>query len=120
MPNFQERLKQLGIPPSNYLHIVRELAEEHGYNAYNLHFSDRSDKKLMIRLNGSTVHFGASSYQDYIILNFQVQEGLISEQQREEVRERYLKRATKIKGKWRKNDFSPNNLALRILWAYEM
>jgi hypothetical protein len=31
-------------------------------------------------------------------------------------RERYLKRATKIKGKWRDNPFSPNNLSINILW----
>lgn len=31
-------------------------------------------------------------------------------------RDRYLKRATKIKGKWRKNPYSPNNLSIKLLW----
>lgn len=31
-------------------------------------------------------------------------------------RERYLQRATKIKGKWKSNPFSANNLAINGLW----
>jgi hypothetical protein len=120
MPNFQQRLKSLDIEPEWYLRIVRELAEEHGYSPYHLSFSDRIDKKLMLRHKGRTIHFGASPYQDYILLNFQAQAGLISERQCEEVRERYLKRATRIKGSWTEDPFSPNYLSMRILWAYEL
>ncbi len=28
----------------------------------------------------------------------------------------YLSRATKIKGNWRKDKYSPNNLAINLLW----
>ena len=31
-------------------------------------------------------------------------------------RDRYLKRATNIKGKWQDNPYSPNNLSINILW----
>ena len=31
-------------------------------------------------------------------------------------RKRYLARATKIKGNWKSNKFSPNNLAIHLLW----
>jgi hypothetical protein len=34
----------------------------------------------------------------------------------EERRERYLKRATNIKGDWVENAYSPNNLSIHILW----
>ena len=31
-------------------------------------------------------------------------------------RNRYLARATKIKGNWRDNKYSPNNLSINLLW----
>jgi hypothetical protein len=31
-------------------------------------------------------------------------------------RQAYLKRATKIKGDWKDNKYSPNNLSINILW----
>ena len=34
----------------------------------------------------------------------------------EERRQDYLSRATKIKGNWKNNKYSPNNLAINILW----
>lgn len=33
-----------------------------------------------------------------------------------ERRLRYLARATKIKGDWKNNPYSPNNLSIRLLW----
>ena len=33
-----------------------------------------------------------------------------------ERRQRYLNRATNTKGDWKKNKYSPNNLAIHILW----
>jgi hypothetical protein len=32
-------------------------------------------------------------------------------------RDNYLKRARRIRGNWAKDDYSPNNLAMRILWS---
>ena len=31
-------------------------------------------------------------------------------------RKNYLARSTKMKGKWKKNKYSPNNLSIHILW----
>ena len=50
------------------------------------------------------VHFGDLRYQDATVHNDPVR---IS---------RYLKRATKIKGNWKKAKYSPNNLAINLLW----
>ena len=38
------------------------------------------------------------------------------EKLREYRRNAYLKRATNIKGNWKDNKYSPNNLAINILW----
>ncbi len=36
--------------------------------------------------------------------------------QNDEKRQQYLARATKIKGNWKDNKFSKNNLAIHLLW----
>lgn len=51
------------------------------------------------------VSFGNINYEDY------------SYHKNEERRNNYLKRASKIKGNWKDNKFSPNNLAIAILWT---
>ena len=67
--------------------------------------STRKNKKYMIlNDNNKYVHFGDSRYQDATVHNDPVR---IS---------RYLKRATKIKGNWKKDKYSPNNLAINLLW----
>ncbi len=50
------------------------------------------------------VSFGNPAYEDYTI------------HKDEERKKNYLKRATNIRGKWRDNPFSPNNLAINVLW----
>ena len=70
-----------------------------------LYASPNARKKYcVIAPNNHIVSFGAIDYQDF------TKHG---DQQR---RQNYLKRAGNIGGKWRKNKFSPNNLAMHILW----
>jgi len=68
--------------------------------------STRKNKKYMI-LNDDNkyIHFGDRRYQDYTKHNDL------------ERRKRYLDRATKIKGNWKKDKYSPNNLAINLLWG---
>jgi hypothetical protein len=67
--------------------------------------STRTNKKYMI-LNDDDkyIHFGDSRYEDY------------TKHQNEERLRNYLSRATKIKGDWKKDKYSPNNLAINLLW----
>lgn len=71
-----------------------------------LYLSSRKDKKYMV-LNPTTnkfVHFGQMGYQDFTKSN-----NLIK-------RDNYLKRSKNIKGDWKNNIYSPNNLSINILW----
>ena len=67
--------------------------------------STRENKKYMI-LNDDNkyVHFGDNRYEDYTIHNDL------------ERRKRYLNRARNIKGNWKKDKYSANNLAINLLW----
>lgn len=68
--------------------------------------SPRDDKKFRV-LNPVTrewVDFGQMGFSDYTM------------HQDEARRNNYLKRATAIRGDWWKDQYSPNNLAIHILW----
>ena len=70
-----------------------------------LFLSSRDDKKYMVLApSGKLVHFGQMGYEDFTKHNDK------------ERRASYLKRAVKIKGDWKTNKYSPNNLAMNILW----
>ena len=75
-----------------------------------LFLSNRKNKKYMV-LNPNTnkfVHFGALAYEDYTVHN---------DKQRQK---NYISRATNIKGNWKTDRFSPNNLSLFLLWNYNL
>jgi len=67
--------------------------------------STRKNKKYMVlNPDDKLIHFGAIGYEDF------------TKHKDKERRDAYLRRATKIKGDWKSNKYSPNNLAINILW----
>jgi hypothetical protein len=71
-----------------------------------IRFSDKPLKKYMV-LNPETdkwIHFGQMSYEDF------------TKHQNPIRRERYLKRTANIKGNWKNDKYSANNLSRNILW----
>lgn len=61
-------------------------------------------KYRIYRPDGKAVDFGDIRYEDF------------TKHKDEDRRDSYLKRATKIKGKWRDNEYSPNFLSIMGLW----
>jgi hypothetical protein len=67
--------------------------------------STRKNKKYMIlNDNNKYVHFGDSRYEDF------------TKHQDLNRLKNYLSRATKIKGNWKKDKYSPNQLSINLLW----
>lgn len=67
--------------------------------------SSKKEKKYMIQNDrGRWVHFGAIQYEDY------------TKHKDRTRRKSYLARSTHIRGKWRRDKFSPNRLAISLLW----
>ncbi len=60
---------------------------------------------MVLNPDNKYVHFGDSRYYDYTSGN------VTKEQQ-----QKYLNRSSKIKGNWKDNKYSPNNLSINILW----
>jgi hypothetical protein len=70
-----------------------------------LYISDKPNKKYYVIDNENKKHyFGEMGYEDY------------TKHKDEERRQAYLRRATNIRGKWKNNKYSPNNLAINIIW----
>ena len=68
--------------------------------------SDKKEKKYMIQdeNTGKFVYFGQMGYEDF------------TKHQDANRRQNYINRATNIKGDWKKNIYSPNFLAIVLLW----
>ena len=76
------------------------------YLGKEVQVSTRKGKKFMVydENNQKWVHFGQKGAEDF------------TAHKDPERRRRYLLRAYNIKGNWRDNPYSPNNLSINILW----
>lgn len=84
---------------------VRKMADKYLGSDIPIYLSTKPDKKYMVQNpEGKFVHFGQLFYKD-----FTHHKNLI-------LRHNYLQRSANIRGNWRHNKFSPNNLSRNILW----
>jgi hypothetical protein len=87
-----------------------ETAQKKAYELYRelgtLYLSTKKDKKFMIfnPKKKKFIHFGQMGMEDF------------NKHKDPERLESYLRRSLKIKGDWRKDIYSPNNLSIFILW----
>lgn len=90
-----------------YLKLAKQYAKKAGYKDY-AQLKLATDGKHKLELRG--VKFGSINNNDYII--YRQHFPSIADQKRRQ----YLARACKIKGDWAKSRYSPNSLAINILW----
>jgi hypothetical protein len=109
---FMKQLEAINYKPAIYLKDARLIASKRGYNPKLLNFSDKPNKKL----NYNGVNFGQVNYNDFLIYKHLERAGDIPKDTASKKMSSYRGRATKIKGDWKDNPESPNNLAINILW----
>jgi len=71
-----------------------------------IRYSSKPTKKFMVYnpFKNRYIHFGAAGYEDYTL-------------HRDRKRQHnYLKRSSAIRGNWKTNQYSANNLSRNILW----
>lgn len=89
---------------SNPVTVKRKFATYAKGDGAKLMISNRPDKKYkVIKPDGTTVHFG-STLEDY------------TKHGDDKRRDAYLKRSAGIRGNWRDDKWSPNNLSRELLW----
>jgi hypothetical protein len=114
---FRRQLMELQFSQEDYLKEARAKAEAAGYDPEKVDFSDNKTHKLRIETpDGRIVRFGRVSYNDSLIWNHLESAGQVEKGTAKQNQERFVKSHMKIKGKWKTDDYSPNWLALRILW----
>jgi hypothetical protein len=101
-----------GFGHSDYLRKARANAKAYGLDPKKLQLGDGKHK-----LEYDGIGFGLKSYKDFLLLSDEEKAGQIPVGTAEKKRSAYLARATKIKGDWKDNKVSPNNLAIHILWG---
>jgi hypothetical protein len=90
---------------SNYTQ-AQHMAYKYLGKTAKIYPSDKKDKKYKIYdpKNNKWVNFGQIGYEDF------------TKHKDKKRRKNYLTRSKSIKGNWKKNKYSPNNLSIHILW----
>jgi hypothetical protein len=89
---------------SNPTEVYRKASKYLGKTA-KIRLSTKKEKKYMVVTpDGKIVHFGQMGYEDY------------TKHKNKTRRKNYLKRSRRIRGNWKKNKYSPNNLSIHLLW----
>ena len=88
---------------SNPAKVKANFRKYKGNDDAKLELSEKKDKKYKVIVDGKTIHFG-STMPDF------------TKTQNEDKRQSYLARAKGIKGDWKANKYSKNNLAINLLW----
>ena len=104
--SFQDRFNEYDAiwDYSNPLKAQQQAFKIYGATAI-LYRSKKKDKKYsIIAPDGKIVNFGQMGYEDFLKHGDNVR------------KMNYLNRSAKIKGDWKDNPYSPNNLSRRILW----
>jgi hypothetical protein len=110
-------LEKAGFSPSAYLKEAQRRAKKHHYPYKLLGFASDGTHKLAIPdENGRVVAFGKVGYGDHLIYSHLEEHGKVSAGTALKKQNVFQKSHSKMKGDWQKNPFSPNNLALKILW----
>jgi hypothetical protein len=84
---------------------VYRLASKYLGKKAKIGLSTKKNKKYMVtRPDGKIVHFGQMGYEDF------------TKHKNKTRRKNYLTRSRKIRGNWKSDKYSANNLAIHLLW----
>jgi hypothetical protein len=107
LPKFIQKSKEDEINNYSNLKTVLKNAKKYFKTAdFKIDISTRKNKKFMVfnpDLN-RWIHFGQFGAEDF------------TKHLDDARRNRYINRASKIKGNWKNDKYSPNNLSINILW----
>ena len=116
---FKAQLMKAGLNPSVYLKKAQKKAKDAGYGkgAKLLGFAtDGVHKLAMPNEDGKMIVFGRVGYGDHLIYSHLESAGKVPQGTASKKQSVFQKSHSQIRGDWKSNPFSPNNLALKILW----
>jgi hypothetical protein len=114
---FGEQLKKVGFEPSLYLKEAQQRAKNAGLPYKVLGFASDGIHKLAIpNADGRMIKFGRVGYGDHLMYSYLEKVGSVPKGTADAKKSTFHRSHEKIKGNWRNDPFSPNNLALKVLW----
>lgn len=115
---FETELKEIGLSPSAYLKEARRKAKSEGYSPSDLSFANNNVHKLEMKdpKTGKVSRFGRVGYKDFLMWSHLEKKGKVEKGTADSKRKRFQVSHSAIKGDWKHNPFSPNRLALSVLW----
>jgi hypothetical protein len=114
---FEKQLRKVGYEPSLYLKEAQRRAKDAGLPYKVLGFADDGIHKLSIpNADGRMIKFGRVGYGDHLIWSHLEQHQRAPKGTADAKRNTFQKSHSAIKGDWKKDPFSPNSLALKVLW----
>lgn len=112
---FRRHLRRAGLKPEEYLRTARAAASAAGYNPADLTWGDDTYKLCMKHEGGETC-FGRVGFGDYIIWSHLEKKKEVVPGFAAKKRNVFHASHSKIRGDWKDDPFSANNLALSVLW----
>lgn len=114
-PKHDQDLRGGGRDP--YLTEVRRRAKAHGYDPKAVSYAEDGIHKIAYTTpSGQKVKFGREGYGDHILWSMLEKEGRVPKGTASKKRNVFHKSHSAIKGDWKSNPYSPNMLALKLLW----
>ena len=113
---FAKQLDKIGLSPASYITQARMNATHHGYKSDLLSFAKDGDHKLKYESPHGVRYFGKAGYGDYIIYQDMEQEGKVEPGYAKKKRKVFRDSHDKISEMRKLDKFSPNELAINILW----
>lgn len=103
--NYKDKLEQL-LKISNPKEVIKKAQQYFNNPNIKVYLSNKKNKKYAIYdpINKKLVHFGQMGFQDWTF------------HKDDKRRQNYLLRASHIKGEWKNNPYSANNMSMHILW----
>lgn len=103
--------------PKGYLTKAKKKAKAEGYETKRLFLADDGVHKLVYKTpEGKEVPFGSAKHGDHIIWSELEKKGDVPFGTADTKRRVFRKSHEAMKGSWKSNPYSPNALALAILW----
>ena len=103
--NYKDKLEQL-LKVSNPKEVIKKAQHYFNNPDIKVYLSNRKNKKYAIYdpNNKKLIHFGQMGYEDY------------TKHKNLHRRDNYLLRTANIRGSWKNDKYSANNLARVLLW----
>lgn len=110
-------LEKIGMSPAEYLREAKANARAHQYNPDVLTFASNGRSKLKYDSPEGPRYFGKPGYRDYIMWHHLEKHGKVKPGTAESKKRAFRESHEKISETYQLGKHSPNELALKILWA---